>query len=161
MSGFAQAGNATAFRGVPLKVGAPADGQVYRFVLASGDFELGTGGVSPTDVDALDTLANRGLYGGNGTVAGFLFLTSDTGQIYRASGAGWVAFTPAASDPTKLAIAANLSDVASRQTALNNLAGAVTSGDVLQGDGANIVLAPFSPASLPPIIGILARTFQK
>jgi hypothetical protein len=43
----------------------------------------------------------------------------------------------------------NLSDLAARQTALNNLAGAVTSGDYLRGNGTNVAMAAIQSADLP------------
>jgi hypothetical protein len=43
----------------------------------------------------------------------------------------------------------NLSDLASRQTALNNLAGAVTAADFLRGNGTNVQMSPILAADLP------------
>jgi hypothetical protein len=48
-----------------------------------------------------------------------------------------------------LQAANNLTDVGTRQTALNNLAGAVTSGRVLRGDGTNVTLAAIQAGDLP------------
>jgi hypothetical protein len=45
----------------------------------------------------------------------------------------------------------NLSDVGTRQTALNNLAGAVTSGDFLRGNGTNVTLAAIQAADVPTL----------
>lgn len=41
---------------------------------------------------------------------------------------------------TKLSIASNLADLNNRQTALNNLAGGVTTGRILRGNGTNVLL---------------------
>jgi hypothetical protein len=43
----------------------------------------------------------------------------------------------------------NLSDVASQQTALNNLAGGVTSGKYLRGNGSNVVLSSILNVDIP------------
>lgn len=45
----------------------------------------------------------------------------------------------------------NLSDVSVRQTALNNLAGAVTTGHVLRGDGTNVALAAIQASDIPTL----------
>lgn len=45
----------------------------------------------------------------------------------------------------------NLSDVSSRQTSLNNLAGAVTSGRVLRGDGTNVSLSALEAGDIPTL----------
>jgi len=50
---------------------------------------------------------------------------------------------------TKLAIANNLSDLNNRQTALNNLAGAVTSGSFLRGNGVNVTLSAIQASDIP------------
>lgn len=47
--------------------------------------------------------------------------------------------------------AANLSDVASRQTSLNNLLGAVTSGFYPRGDGANVTMSAIQVADIPEL----------
>lgn len=49
-----------------------------------------------------------------------------------------------------LQAANNLSDVATRQTALNNLAGAVTSGQFPRGNGTNVVMSAIQAADIPP-----------
>ena len=49
----------------------------------------------------------------------------------------------------KLAKASNLSDLGSQQTALNNLAGATTSGDFLRGTGSNVQMAAIQAGDLP------------
>ena len=57
----------------------------------------------------------------------------------------------AAADPagTFLQSASNLSDLAARQTALDNIAGAVTSGLYLRGNGTHVALGSISAADLP------------
>ena len=50
-----------------------------------------------------------------------------------------------------LLAANNLSDVAAQQTALNNLAGAVTSRDFLRGNGTNVAMAAIQAADVPTL----------
>jgi hypothetical protein len=66
---------------------------------------------------------------------------------------------------TKLSIASNLSDLNNRQTALNNLAGGVTTGRFLRGNGTNILLGQVDlttdvTGSLPAINGGVTSTAQ-
>jgi hypothetical protein len=55
-----------------------------------------------------------------------------------------------------LLAANNLTDVAARQTSLNNLAGAVTSGDFLRGNGSNVLLAAIGAGDLPGTLNATA-----
>lgn len=51
-----------------------------------------------------------------------------------------------------LRVANNLSDVASQQTALNNLVGGVvTSGNILRGSGSNVSMAPIQASDVPTL----------
>jgi hypothetical protein len=52
-------------------------------------------------------------------------------------------------DTLFLQVTNNLSDLASPQTALNNIAGAVTSGEFLRGNGTNVQMSAIQPADLP------------
>jgi Pectate lyase superfamily protein len=54
----------------------------------------------------------------------------------------------------KLAKASNLSDVASQQAALNTLAGGVTSGEYLRGNGSNVVMATLHASDLTGTVAV-------
>src|SRR4051812_7757321 len=108
--------NATSIQSRAVSAAAPNNAAVPAWIAANndGDPPAAGGALTPAQVDIIDTLANRGAYT---PPAGVLYLTSDTGQIYRGTGAGWTAFTPLGTDTSKLAIASNLSDLGNRQTA--------------------------------------------
>jgi hypothetical protein len=72
-----------------------------------------------------------------------------SGLVPAATGSGNASTWSAASALGALLAANNLSDLAARQTALNNLAGAVTSGDFLRGNGSNVSMAPVQSGDLP------------
>lgn len=144
MSGFPKAsGDATKFRGKTLKLGAPADGNIWVYVAANDDYELqaqaGAGGganvndpfvVNGTAADLPNAQQLSGVLG-RGTLASrpaaaagnhyWYYFASDTAQWYQSNGATWDSLTPLGSDPSRLAIAQNLADLANAATARTNL----------------------------------------
>ena len=128
MSGFSQGGNATAFRGVPLLAGTPANGQVYVYNLANNDWELGAGGgggADPLDTYIVATVGGAhnnandiavAVVNGYGTLgarpaagtAGYTYFASDTAQQYRDNGATWDAETPTIPQTSVTGLAAAL-----------------------------------------------------
>jgi hypothetical protein len=117
----------------------------------------GTGqGTQQAAIDALAGAVTSGLYlRGNGThvVLGAIQAADVPALAYDASGAAATAQANAQTyaDTNKLAKSSNLSDVGTRQTALNNLAGAVTSGLVLRGNGSNVTLAAIQAGDVPTL----------
>jgi len=92
--------------------------------------------------------------------------TPSVNQVPAATGAGeasaWTTLTAAfvGADPAGAAAAVqalaalranNLSDLANRQTALNNLAGAVTAAQFLRGNGTNVTMAAIQAADVPTL----------
>jgi len=63
--------------------------------------------------------------------------------------AGAASAAQSAAEAASLAVANNLSDVGTRQTALNNLAGAVTAAEFLRGNGTNVGMSAIQAADLP------------
>lgn len=63
-----------------------------------------------------------------------------------------LAFTQFSFSPASaLQVANNLSDVASRQTSLNNLSGAVTTAQFLRGNGTNVTMSAIQTADVPTL----------
>ena len=79
--------------------------------------------------------------------AGYLSSVATDGTVTGNGTAG----NPLSISTTGLLQANNLSDVASQQTALNNLSGAVTSGQFLRGNGTNVSMSAIQAGDVPTL----------
>jgi hypothetical protein len=143
--------------------GGGGSGSVTTISVASANGFAGTvANATTTPALTLETTVT-GLLKGNGTGVS----AAVSGTDYDAAGAAATAQSNAESFATSavatetsraetaeglaLAKASNLSDVTTRQTALNNLAGGVTSGDYLRGNGTNVTLSAIQAGDVPTL----------
>jgi hypothetical protein len=159
LSSLIEVESGTAFQAYMLQPsGTPSAGQVpvatgVGEASAWGDGGGGGGSGTVTSVSVATANGFAGTVANPTTTPAITMKTSVTGILkgngtsVSAATAGTDYLTPAEG----LQVSNNLDDVGTRQTALNNLAGAVTSGDYLRGNGSNVQMSAIQAGDVPTL----------